>query len=74
MSGDGTSIGCFSAYGLDQGDEENEVPNDYEACHYQIPTSTGIVITNGTHKYLDDAHPSIPYSGEVVAFDSDHAS
>lgn len=71
ISGDGTSIAYFSAYGLDQGDEENEVTNDYEIYHYHIPTSTRTVITNTTHKDLDDTYPSISYSGEVVAFESD---
>ena len=52
MSGDGTSIVCFSTYGLDQGDEKNEVANDYEVYHYHIPTSTRTVITNTTHKDL----------------------
>lgn len=71
ISGDGTSIAYFSAYGLYPGDEENEVAKDYEVYHYHIPTSTRTVITNTSHADLDDAYPSISHSGEVVAFESD---
>ena len=72
MSCDGTSIVYFSAYGLDQGEEENEFANDYGMCHYHIPKSTRTVITNTTHKHLDDACLIIYYSGEVSDFDLDY--
>jgi len=69
ISGDGSSIAFFTAFNHTSA---TETPKDYEINHYHIPSGQMTIVTNTTDSDYDDTYPSISYTGEVIAFESDY--